>query len=65
MAFVTGSQKVLATYSKASNRASRSLDNQSMSGASRRLDNQQWEGASRPVSWLAAVALNATALKRL
>ena len=65
MAFITCSQKVLASYSKASNRASRSLDSQSVNGASRRLDDQRWVGASRRMSRLAAVALNASALKRL
>ena len=65
MAFVTGSQKVLATYSKASNRASRSLESQLVNGASRRLDDQRWVGASRPMSRLAAVALGVSALKRV
>ena len=65
VAFVTGSQKVLATYSKTSSSASRSLDSQSVNGASRRLDSQQWVGASRPVIWLAALARGASALKRL
>ena len=65
MAFVTGSLKVLAIYSKAPNRASRSLDSQPVNGASRRLDDQRWVGASRPMRRLAAVALSVSALKRL
>ena len=65
VACVVGSKTVLATYSKASNRASRSLDSQYVNGASRPLNSQLWMGASRPMDWPAGVALSESTLTRM
>ena len=65
LACVVSAQTVLATYPKASNRASRSLDSQYVNGASCPLSSQLWMGASRPMNWPAGLALSESALNRM